>query len=446
MSNKAFRLFLVLAMVFATFAAPAVLAQDDSAEVLAGVTGEGIVCPEGDAEVTFSNGAVGIEQEVNQAMADVFTGLCPNVTVEFVENPTSATDILNQYLQLWEAQSPDVDVFQVDVIWPAIIAPHVVDMNEFLDQEYIDGIFADMIGGQTVDGRLVAIPWFSDAAGLYYRTDLLDKYGLDVPTTWEELTEAAEIIQEGEQAEGNEEFVGYVWQGNDYEGLTCDAHEWLVSATGDSFITVDGEVNVTDPAFAAIVQEAADAWVGGVSPEAVTTYQEEDARNYFQAGNAAFQRNWPYAFPLGNADDSAVAGQFDWVPLPDGGNRVGACLGGWQLAVSQYSDNVEAAVEFAKFMGGAEVSRVRALVMGLLPARPGVYEDADVAANDLFVAAGPILGTAYPRPSVITGDRYAEASAIFSGGIHDILTGEIGVEEGLAELEAALEAFLAEDM
>lgn len=446
MSNKAFRLFLVLAVVFATFAVSTVIAQDDDVDYLSQVTGDSIVCPEGDAEVTFANGAVGIEAEVNDAMAAIFMETCPNVAIDFVENPTSATDILNQYLQLWEAESPDVDVFQVDVIWPAIIAPHVVDMNEFLDQEYIDGIFSDMIGGQTVDGRLVAIPWFSDAAGLYYRTDLLDKYGVDVPTTWEELTEASEIIQEGERAEGNEEFVGYVWQGNDYEGLTCDAHEWLVSATGDSFITVDGEVNVTDPAFAEIVELAANDWVDGISPEAVTTYQEEDARNYFQAGNAAFQRNWPYAFPLGNADDSPVAGQFGWVPLPDGGNRIGACLGGWQLAVSQYSDNVEASVEVAKFMAGEEVSRVRALVMGLLPARPDVYEDADVSANDLFVAAGPILGTAYPRPSVITGDRYAEASAIFSGGIHRILTGEVDVEQGLADLEAELEDFLAEGM
>ncbi|MEO1289961.1 MAG: extracellular solute-binding protein, partial [Chloroflexota bacterium] len=240
----------------------------------------------------------------------------------------------------------------------------------------------------------------------------------------------------------NSEFTGYVWQGNDYEGLTCDAHEWLVSTTGDTFITVDGEVNVTDEAFAEIVDIAANEWVAGVSPESVVTYQEEDSRNVFQSGNAAFMRNWPYAYPLGNADDSPVAGQFGWVPLPTGGERSAACLGGWQIAVSQYSDNIPAAAEFAKFLTGFEVQRARALVMGLLPTRPAVYEDDDVAQNPLFVAAGPILGTAYPRPSVVTGDRYAEASAIFAGGIHDILTGELGVEEGLAELEQSLQDFV----
>lgn len=443
MSRNKFLVFTLLALLVMAFASP-ILAQDadNFAEVMATVTGETITCPEGDAEITVAVGSVGLETEIFSELAAIFEATCPNVTVSFSPNPASATDILNLYLQTWEAESPDIDVFQVDVIWPAIIAPHVVDMNEYVEPEFVEGIFADMIQGQTVDGRLVALPWFSDAAGLYYRSDLLEKYGLDVPTTWAELEEAAEIIQEGERAEGNEEFSGFVWQGNDYEGLTCDAHEWLVSTTGDSFITVDGEVNVTDPAFAALVEQAA-GWVGGISPEGVTTYQEEESRNVFQSGNAAFMRNWPYAFPLGNSEDSAVAGQFGWVPLPEGDARVGACLGGWQVAVSRYSDNIEAAVEFTKFLNSFEVQRARALLLGLLPTRPAVYEDPDVAANPLFEAAGPILGTAYPRPSVITGDRYAEASAIFSGGIHDILTGEVGVEEGLAELEAALQDFLA---
>lgn len=441
MSRNKFIALLLLAVLVMT-SVSSVFAQDDFTAALESITGEGIVCPEGEAEITFASGAVGLETEVNRALADFFQEACPNVTITFSQNPESATEILNLYLQLWEAQSPDVDVFQVDVIWPAIIAPHVVDMNEYLDEETIGGIFADMIAGQTVDGRLVAIPWFSDAAGLYYRTDLLEKYGVEVPTTWAELEEAAAIIQEGEVAEGNAEFAGYVWQGNDYEGLTCDAHEWVVSTTGDSFITAEGEVNVTDPAFAALLESAV-GWVGGISPEGVTTYQEEESRNAFQSGNAAFMRNWPYAFPLGNSEDSAVAGMFGWVPLPNGGVRSGACLGGWQVAVSAYSDNVEASVEFAKFMTSFEVQRLRALVQGLLPSRPAVYEDPEVAANALFAAAGPILGTAYPRPSVITGDRYGEASAIFSGGIHKILTGEIAVADGLAELDAALTDFMA---
>ena len=440
MFKKAFRLFLMSVLALSVIAAPT-LAQDELPEL----AGEGIECPEGDAEVSFAGGAVGAEREIARQAADIFESFCPNVVIDILEMPDSATERLNLFLQFFEAESPDIDVLQVDVIWPAIIAPHVVDWNDYFTEDEIGEFFTDMVGGQTVDGRLVAIPFFADAAGMYYRTDLLDKYGVDVPETWADVAEAAEIIQEGEQAEGNEEFVGYVWQGNDYEGLTCDAHEWLVASTGDSFITADGEVNVTDAAFAAVVESAV-GWVGTVSPEGVTTYQEEDSRNVFQSGNAAFMRNWPYAYNLGNAEDSPVAGNIDWVPLPTGESRVAACLGGWQIAVSQYSDNIDAAVEFAQYLTSFEQQRNRALVQGQLPSRPAVYEDGLVSADPLFQRAGPILATAFPRPSVITGDRYAEASAIFSGGIHDILTGEIGVEEGLTELEAALEDFLAEGM
>lgn len=123
--NKFIALLLLTVLVMTSVSS--VFAQDDFTAALESITGEGIVCPEGEAEITFASGAVGLETEVNRALADFFQETCPNVTVTFSQNPESATEILNLYLQLWEAQSPDVDVFQVDVIWPAIIAPHVVD-------------------------------------------------------------------------------------------------------------------------------------------------------------------------------------------------------------------------------------------------------------------------------------------------------------------------------
>jgi trehalose/maltose transport system substrate-binding protein len=434
MAKKSMVVLLVLAMAMLS-GFSLVAAQDMDME---------IVCPEGDATISVAGGSVGAELEQFQSAADEFTTACPNVTVEILQMPDSTTERLNIYLQTWEAQSADIDVFQVDVIWPAIIAPHVVDFNEYLTEEEIGMYFEDMVNGQTVDGRMVAIPFFSDAPGLYVRTDLLEAYGVEVPTTWDELTEAALLVQEAYRAEsGNEDFWGFVWQGNDYEGLTCDAHEWLVAETGETFISNDGVVNVTDPNWIAALERAA-GWVGVISPEGVTTYQEEESRGVFQAGNAAFMRNWPYAFNLGNGEDSAVAGLFDWVPLPAGENRIGACLGGWQIAVSQYSDNVDAAVAFAKYLTSPAQMKVRALsAQGNPPTIPAVYEDADIQASPLMSRLGPILGTAYARPSVATGERYSEASALFSGAVHSVLTGQADAATAMADLETQLEDLLA---
>jgi trehalose/maltose transport system substrate-binding protein len=431
MTKRIITVFLLLAMLIVT-----VVAQDEPAGPAE--------CPEGDASVSVAGGSVGAELDQLNSAAAIFMEKCPNVTVEILQMPDSATERLNIYLQTWEAQSSDIDVFQVDVIWPAIIAPHVVDLNEYMSEEEIGWYFPDMISGQTVDGKLVALPWFSDAAGLYYRTDLLELYGVEVPTTWDELTTAAQTVQEAVRAEtGNEDFWGYVWQGNDYEGLTCDAHEWLVSETGETFIAADGTVNVTDERFVAALERAA-GWVGTISPEDVTTFQEEESRGVFQAGNAAFMRNWPYAYNLGNGDDSAVKDMFEWVPLPAGDTRVGACLGGWQIAVSQYSDNVEAAVAVAKYFASPEQEKIRALsANGNPPTIPSVYEDADIMASPLMSRLGPILGTAYARPSVATGAGYSEASAIFSAAVHSVLTGDSTAADATAELDVQLNDFVA---
>lgn len=434
--KRAFSLLLVVALLLSAFGA--VSAQEATPEAM-------MECPEGEPTIRAALGAVGVELEVGQAQAERYMEMCPNVTIELIEVPDQATDRLALYQQIWEAQSGEIDIFQVDVIWPGIIAEHVVDLQEYLSEDYIDQFFPDMIAGQTIDGKLVAIPWFTDAAGLYYRTDLLEKYGLEVPTTWEELETAAQTIQEGERAEGNNEFYGFVWQGNSYEGLTCDAHEWLVSETGETFIAPDGTVNVNNDAFINALERAA-GWVGNISPEAVTTYGEEESRAVWQAGNAAFMRNWPYAYGLGNAEDSVIAGMFDYAPLPMGESRAAACLGGWQLAVSQYSDNVDAAVDVVRFLASYDEQKARALSpQGANPTIPALYEDPElIEANPLFERMGPILATAYPRPSGVTAERYGDASSIFFSGVHDVLTGEESAADAVDNIELDLQDLLAE--
>jgi trehalose/maltose transport system substrate-binding protein len=431
--RKFLSVFIVLVIVTGAFT---IHAQDDMM----------FECPEGMADVVIAAGAVGVEFEVVSEQAARYMEMCPDITVTPLETPDLATDRLGLYQQFWEAETPDVDIYQVDVIWAGIIAEHMVDLNDYAPEGYFDVFFPAMVQGQNVDGRQVAIPWFTDAPGLYYRTDLLEKYMLDVPTTWDELAEAAAIIQEGERADGNDEFWGYVWQGNSYEGLTCDAQEWLIAATGDTFLTPDGEINVLDDAWIAILEDAA-SWVGTISPEGVTTYGEEDSRNVWQAGNAAFMRNWPYAYGLGNAEDSAVAGLFDYVPLPVGeSGRAGSTVGGWQLAVSKYSDNVEAAASVALFMASPEEQLLRALSpQGANPTIPSIYEDPElVDANPLFSRMGPILDTAVPRPSVILAENYNEGSTLFFSAVHDVLIGESDALTAMEDLELDLEDLLAD--
>ncbi len=228
--------------------------------------------------ITVAAGAVGQELELTQAAAARYMEMHPEVTIEVLSTPDLANDRLGLYLQFFEAQSPDVDVYQIDVIWPGDLAEHLVDLNEYGAADVASTHFPAIITNNTVDGKLVGIPWFTDAGLLYYRTDLLEKYGYTAPpATWDELEEMAQTIQDGERA-ANPDFWGYVWQGNAYEGLTCDALEWIDSNGGGTIISPDKVITINNEAAVAAVDRAA-GWVGTISPPGVTGFAEEDARN-----------------------------------------------------------------------------------------------------------------------------------------------------------------------
>ncbi|MCB0111923.1 MAG: extracellular solute-binding protein, partial [Caldilineaceae bacterium] len=237
------------------------------------------------------------------------------ITIDVQNGPESATDRLALYLQFFGAGSGDIDLMQIDVIWPGILAEHLIDLRPYLSDEQYNSYFQAIVENNTVDGALVGIPWFTDAGLLYYRSDLLEKYGFDgPPETWAELEEMATTIQEGERAD-NSDFWGFVWQGAAYEGLTCDALEWQYSWNGGTIVEPDGTISINNENAAAAFDMAA-GWVDNISPPGVVSYMEEDARGVWQGGNAAFMRNWPYAYALGNAEDSVIKDSFGVVPLP----------------------------------------------------------------------------------------------------------------------------------
>src|SRR6185369_14984761 len=117
-------------------------------------------------------------------------------------------------------------------------------------------------------------------------------------------------------------------------------------------------------------------YIRTISPAGVTGYEEEDARNVFQGGNAAFMRNWPYAYAAGNAKGSRIEDRFDVAPLPrEPGCESSATMGGWTLGVSKYCRNAEAAAHFVGYVCSPEVQRFRALVGGYIPTLPAVQRE-----------------------------------------------------------------------
>ncbi|WP_082351641.1 ABC transporter substrate-binding protein [Cypionkella psychrotolerans] len=389
-------------------------------------------------EIFYVSGSVGKAVENFKTLVKPWEDATGN-TVTMVPMPASTSDQFGQY-RLWlAAGATDIDVYQTDVIWAPQLADHFVDLSEAA-KDLAPTHFPSIIESQTVAGKLVALPIFTDAPALYYRKDLLEKYGVAVPKTWDELTAAATKIQEGERAAGKGDFWGYVWQGNAYEGLTCDALEWVKSFGGGQIVEADGTISINNEK-AVKALETAKGWVGTISPEGVLAYGEEESRGVWQTGNAAFMRNWPYAYTLGNGDDSAVKGLFDVTTLPVGaeGDTSAATLGGWNVAVSKYSKHQDVAISLALYLAGPEAQKARAISESALPTIVALYDDADIAAAQPIIPQWKaVFLNAVPRPSAPTLGKYNEVSSKFWSAVHETLSGNGSAADNLAGLEADL--------
>nr|WP_297462026.1 ABC transporter substrate-binding protein [uncultured Halomonas sp.] len=390
------------------------------------------------ADLTISCGAVGAELILCKEGVKAWEEKTGH-SVDIVSTPNSSTARLSLYQQILSAQSSDIDVMQIDVVWPGLLANHLVDLREFGGDGVAEGHFQTIVDNNTIDGRLVAMPWFTDAGVLYYRKDLLEAYGHEVPETWQEMTAVASDIQAAEREAGNDKMWGYVFQGRAYEGLTCNALEWVASYGGGTIVDDTGEITIDNPRAAAALDQAAD-WIGKISPEGVLNYTEEEARGVFQSGNAVFMRNWPYAWALAQSESSDIRGKVGVTTLPHGPEgESAATLGGWNLAVSKYSKNPELAVKLVSYLTSEAEQKRRAIEGSYNPTIKSLYQDEEV------LAAVPFFGTLYDtfanavaRPSAPTGSNYGRVSNAFFNAAHEVLAGTQSGEHAVSQLASEL--------
>jgi trehalose/maltose transport system substrate-binding protein len=339
------------------------------------------------------------------------------------------------------AGASEVDVFSIDVVWPGILGTFFLDLKPYTsggEKEH----FEAMVANNVIDSKIVALPWYTDAGLLYYRKDLLEKYQEKPPTTWAEMAATAKKIQDGERKAGNKDLWGYVFQGKAYEGLTCNALEWVASFGGGTIVGSDGKVTINNPEAAAALDAAA-SWIGTITPPGVLNYEEEESRGVFQSGKAVFMRNWPYAYQLAQAPDSPIKDKVAMITLPKGTGanaRSAATLGGWNLAVSKFSKYPKEAAELVIYLTGAEEQKRRAVTAGYQPTVRALYEDKDVlAANPSFAMLLGTFSSAVPRPSTATKGNYNQVSSAFWNAAQNVLNKQSTGKAAVAELAEKLE-------
>jgi trehalose/maltose transport system substrate-binding protein len=372
--------------------------------------------------LTFvGDNAVGGSHVRDLALAKRFT-TDTGIKIKVIPHPEKSDESYSQLARNFSSKSSAFDVVMMDIDWPGAFAPYLVNLKPTLGKA-AKLHAAVIIQNDTVGGKLIAMPWFGDFGILYYRTDLLKKYGYkSPPKTWTQLGAMAKKIQAGERG-ANPNFAGYVYQGSSYEGLTCNSLEWIASVGGGHFVD-SGKASINNSKAAAILNLQR-SWVGTIVPRGVTSYTEEEARIPFTNGNAAFMRNWPYAYSSSVAAGSKIKGKFNVTVLPHGpsGKSVGT-VGGWQLGVSKYSKHKPAAIEFVRYMTSPAVQRFDAITNSNVPTIPSVAKDKTVRQTNPYLKPEINNVNRVVRPSRFLKAKYNAGSKIIYQWINQILNGQ----------------------
>jgi multiple sugar transport system substrate-binding protein len=290
------------------------------------------------------------------------------------------------------------------------------------------------VQGCTYQGQLWAAPFRTDVGLLYYRTDLVK----NPPKTWDDLTSMAQ------QYSPSKSKYGYVWQGSQYEGLVCNFVEVLYGYGGAVLDPSNAKSVVVNSPEAQAALTKMVSWVGSISPNAVTTYQEDPSRVVFQNSDSVFMRNWPYAYSLGNdPTQSKIAHKFDITSLPYGGSSTTghSAIGGWNLAINAFSKNPDPAWTFIQYMLQEAAQKKAAINASQTVTLKSVYTDAEVLAKEpLFGKLTDVLQNAKPRP---VSPVYTDLSNAIQSNIYQALKKQMSPSAALSALQSALQKIVS---
>ena len=155
-----------------------------------------------DTTVTFWHAMNGAQEEALTKLTDEFMEANPNVKVE-LQNQSQYSDLqakINSTLPS-PKDLPTITQAYPGWLWNAAQDEMLVDLGEYIDNDTIgwgdqEEIRSSLLEGAQIDGVQYGIPFNKSTEMLFYNADLLKEYGVEVPTTLDELKEASKTIYE----------------------------------------------------------------------------------------------------------------------------------------------------------------------------------------------------------------------------------------------------------
>ena len=356
----------------------------------------------------------------------------PSQKVTLLLLPEASNDQLAQLVANLQAKSDEYDVIDMDVIWTAEFASNgwIIPLPQ--SQFPLGDFLKPAVDTAMYQGRLYAVPDYSNADLLYYRKDILAKAGMQPPKTWAQLQHLAETVAP------KYGLYGYAGTFAPYEGLTVNFAEAVQSAGGS--ILSPGGTNVTVNSAQALrgLEFLVNGFRQGWIPKVTLTYEEESAQNAFEAGKFLFLDNWPdvYAALSVPGPQNKVYGKFGIVALPGLNGTGSSSLGGANLAISAYSQHQRTALNFIKYMTDLANERQMLTQGSFPPVWTQLYTDKSLISSYHYL---PVLeqaiNSAQPRPAIT---NYDQASLAISSTVYEALTQQKKPQQALTEMAGQL--------
>jgi multiple sugar transport system substrate-binding protein len=381
--------------------------------------------------------------DARTVLINAFEKQYPNIKVTLTSAPTDTDTNRATLATEISGGSSTPDVFMGDVIWPAQFGAHqlAVPLSKYLPSSYFSKFAPGLVQGATYKGQVYGSPLFEDQGFLYYRKDLLAKDHMSVPQTWEQLeSDSVKLVKDGLVK------YGFVWQGDSYEGLTCNFMEYLTDAGGAPTNSSYTQATLNSAAATKAVTFMRSLITSGASPAAVTTFQELQAMNTFGGGNAAFLRNWDYAYTTATTPSSGgklKTSQVGVAPLPtfQGQSYPGySNIGGWNMYINPHSKNLNADLTFIKFLSGTTAQDILSEKYGFISTVTAVRSDPTVIGSNPVFAVVPKTKLT-PRPAG-TPDYPALSTAIYQN-VNGALAGSASPSAATSAMQSAASSALS---
>ncbi|MDL2253216.1 extracellular solute-binding protein [Ruminococcaceae bacterium OttesenSCG-928-I18] len=352
------------------------------------------------------------------------------ITVNVTEVPV---DTLNTKITVeLESGGSTADVVAYPYEWIPKFADSLLALDGYISEEDKNDIAQYAWDSASYNGSILGQMYVVTGMIMFYRSDLLEDAGLEVPTTWDEYVSVSQALT-------TDDMYGTVVTAKLAEEPVGMYLNYLYQNGGD-ILDEEGNVILNNEAGVEAMQFMVDlVYEYQVAPEAASTFTTTESLNLFTEEQVALCPNWSYVWSVSQADDSPIKDKVGMALLPEN-KEAGISLGGWVMSAVGASQNPDAAYQFIQFMNDTERQVRMAVEGGNTPTRTSALEAAEVKEIPLFDVMSEALATSVPRSKYPKYDEISNEIAIaLSGSLAQ--TGE--PQELLDTAAANIEAILA---